>query len=64
MPKKHDVSTMPLADASRRAEELRREIEQHNYRYYVLDDPLVSDAEYDELMLELRAIEAKWPDLV
>ena len=55
---------MPKSDAARRAEELRREIEQHNYRYYVLDDPVVSDAEYDELVLELRAIEAKWPDLV
>jgi len=55
---------MPKSDAARRAEELRREIEQHNYRYYVLDDPVTSDAEYDELMLELRAIEEKWPDLV
>ena len=55
---------MPQSAAARRAEELRREIEQHNYRYYVLDDPVVSDAEYDELVLELRAIEAKWPDLV
>jgi DNA ligase (NAD+) len=55
---------MPKSAAARRAEELRREIEQHNYRYYVLDDPVTSDAEYDELMLELRAIEAKWPDLV
>ena len=55
---------MTKSDAARRAEELRRGIEQHNYRYYVLDSPLVSDAEYDEFVLELRAIEAKWPDLV
>jgi DNA ligase (NAD+) len=55
---------MNKSDAARRAEELRRQIEQHNYRYYVLDDPVISDAEYDELVIELRAIEAKWPDLV
>jgi len=55
---------MTKPEAARRVEELRRQIEHHNYRYYVLDDPVVSDAEYDELMLEMRAIEAKWPDLV
>ena len=64
MTKHKDVSAMTKSEAARRAEELRREIEQHNYRYYVLDDPVVSDAEYDELVLELRAIEEKWPDLV
>ncbi|MCK9521333.1 MAG: NAD-dependent DNA ligase LigA, partial [Dehalococcoidia bacterium] len=36
----------------------------HNYRYYVLDSPEVADAEYDELMAELRAIEAKFPELI
>jgi DNA ligase (NAD+) len=36
-----------LEDASHRAEELRREIEKHNYAYYVLDQPSVSDATYD-----------------
>src|SRR3954469_12657737 len=46
-----------------RAEELRRQINFHNYRYYVLDDPEVSDAEYDHLMEELRAIEADHPEL-
>ncbi len=44
-------------------EQLRREIEGHNYRYHVLDDPTVSDAEYDRLMRRLEEIEAKWPDL-
>ena len=42
---------------------LRREIEQHNYRYYVLDDPVVSDGEYDALLRRLEAIEEEWPDL-
>ena len=55
---------MTKSQAAKRVEELRRAIEHHNYRYYVLDDPEVSDAEYDELLAELRAIEQEWPDLV
>ena len=50
--------------AKLRVEELRSEITLHNYRYYVLDDPLVSDAEYDALMRELRAVEDQYPDLI
>ena len=46
-----------------RVEELRRQIEHHNYRYYVLDQPEVSDAEYDRLMEELRRLEAEHPEL-
>ena len=49
--------------ASERARELRSEIEKHNHRYYVLDDPLVSDAEYDSLFRELQALEAEHPEL-
>jgi len=48
----------------RRAAELRRQLEHHNHRYYVLDDPEVSDAEYDALLGELRELEAQNPDLV
>jgi len=55
---------MTKHQAQRCAADLRRRIEHHNYRYYVLDDPQVSDAEYDELMAELRAIEEAHPDLV
>ena len=44
--------------AAARARELRQQIEHHNYRYHVLDDPEVSDAEYDRLMRELQALEA------
>ena len=47
-----------------RIEQLRREIEHHNYRYYVLDDPEISDAEFDALMRELEQLEAEHPDLV
>jgi DNA ligase (NAD+) len=50
-------------DARRRIGELRDLIRQHDYRYYVLDDPSVSDAEYDGLMLELRALETQHPEL-
>ncbi len=47
-----------------RAAELRAQLKQHDYRYYVLDDPSVPDAEYDRLMRELRALEATHPELV
>ena len=47
-----------------RAEALRRSIDRWNYEYYVLDQPTASDAEYDEAMNELRAIEAEHPELV
>jgi DNA ligase (NAD+) len=43
---------------------LREEIERHNYQYYVLDDPLISDAEYDSLFRELRELEERHPELI
>jgi len=51
------------AATEKRAEELRRELAVHNRRYYVLDDPLIDDDEYDALLDELRAIEAEHPEL-
>lgn len=57
------ASGVDLHDLQIRAEELRREINYHNYRYYVLDSPEIADAEYDRLMEELRAIEAEHPEL-
>src|SRR5437870_1157041 len=45
-------------------EKLRKTIREHEYRYYVLDDPKISDAEFDKLMNQLKALEAKYPDLV
>ncbi len=51
-------------DIAARAGKLRTEIDQHNYRYYALDDPLVSDAEYDRLFRELQALEQEHPELV
>lgn len=52
------------ADRCRRIEALRREIDDHNYRYYVLDEPAVPDAEYDRLFRELQALEAQYPELI
>ena len=46
-----------------RVNQLRKEIEYHNYRYYVLNDPQVSDAEYDTLMKELEELERRYPEL-
>lgn len=51
-------------DIKERIKRLREEIERHNYRYYALDDPLVSDAEYDRLFRELQELEARYPALV
>ncbi len=47
-----------------RYEQLKREIHFHNYRYYVLDSPVISDAEYDRLMAKLRRVEAEHPDWI
>ena len=57
------VGSDPVAGRSR-AEELRRLIEHHNYRYHVLDDPEIEDSAYDVLFDELRALEDEHPDLV
>jgi DNA ligase (NAD+) len=51
-------------DIQKRAAELRQTLHRHNYLYYVLDEPEVSDAEYDRLMRDLMALEAAHPELV
>jgi DNA ligase (NAD+) len=48
-------------EVKKRIEQLRAEINHHNYRYYVLDSPEISDAEYDELMRELKQLEEQYP---
>jgi DNA ligase (NAD+) len=53
-----------LRTAKLRTAKLRTEIARNDYRYYVLDDPELPDAEYDKLMIELRALEAQYPDLI
>ncbi len=52
-----------LEQARQSIDKLRTEINRHNYRYYVLDSPEVSDAEYDALMQELRELEETYPQL-
>ncbi len=55
---------MSQLDVAQRIAELRALIRRYDYHYYVLDDPIVSDAEYDALMAELRALEAAHPELI
>jgi DNA ligase (NAD+) len=57
-------SAAPGKQAAARAAVLRDLLERYNYRYHALDDPEVPDAEYDRLMVELRGIEAEYPQLV
>src|SRR5258708_18803844 len=53
-----------MKDLKKTIESVREQIRHHEYRYYVLDDPEISDAEFDRLMNELRKLEAEHPDLV
>jgi DNA ligase (NAD+) len=55
---------MELEDIKKRIKELIEEINDHNYRYHVIDDPFVDDAEYDRLMRELQSIEKVYPELM
>src|SRR5208283_2004289 len=55
--------TVPSHIAAR-VKRLRDEIEQHNYNYYVLDRPVISDAEFDGLFRELEQIERRFPQLI
>lgn len=54
---------IPFEEAKRRIEELRKEIDRHAYKYYVLDDPEISDVEYDRLIKELTELEDQYPEL-
>jgi DNA ligase (NAD+) len=60
----HDADEAALSTAKRRVEELRAEIEHHNYRYYVLDAPQIADADYDRLLRELGELEQRYPELL
>ncbi|MDK2820763.1 MAG: ligase [Clostridia bacterium] len=55
---------MGMAAARERVKELRRVIEEHNYRYYGLDQPIISDFEYDKLLKELIDLEKAYPELI
>ncbi|WP_028895556.1 NAD-dependent DNA ligase LigA [Syntrophorhabdus aromaticivorans] len=55
---------MDKEQAKKRIEELRKDLDYHNYRYYVLDNPLISDAEYDRLLRELMDLEEAYPEFL
>jgi DNA ligase (NAD+) len=53
-----------MSKSRQRYEELKKEIHFHNYRYHVLDDPLISDYEYDQLLIQVRETESEHPEWV
>ena len=53
-----------MAEAKQEIDELRELLNYHNYRYYVLDSPEISDAEYDKLMMNLKQLEGTYPEFV
>ena len=64
-PESLNISRMPVPEKVRaEAEALKTEINLHNYRYYVLDDPQIPDQAYDQLLRRLQDIEAEYPDLI
>src|SRR5436190_8865216 len=64
MDKATEAKEAEFSAARIRAEELRAQIEHHNYRYYVVAAPEVSDAQYDALMRELDTLEHRFPELL
>ena len=58
------MKNLTREEAKKRIEWLRNEIRRHNYLYYVLNKPEISDAEYDALMEELRELEEKFPEFI
>ncbi len=61
---RHNKTSMKHSEAKIRIEKLRQEIEEHNHNYYVLNNPVISDFEYDLLLNELETLEKKFPELV
>lgn len=55
---------MNFTEAQQKVQQLSQELEQHNYNYYVLDNPTISDYEFDKLLEQLIAIEQQFPELV
>src|SRR6478736_785717 len=58
------MPTAPAKGVQRQMDDLRDKIRYHEHRYYVLDDPEISDADFDKLMQQLKKLEAEHPDLV
>src|SRR5579864_6459362 len=59
-----EITAMPSERVQQQIEKLREEIRHHEYRYYVLDDPEIPDAQFDALMNELKRLEKQHPELV
>ncbi len=59
-----ESSSTPPPNPAERVDALRAQVAHHNERYHTLDDPEISDADYDDLARELRALETEYPDLV
>src|SRR5262245_15675231 len=55
-------ASVTKAEARKRIEELAGELREHDYRYHVLDQPTISDAQYDRLFRELKALEEEYPE--
>ena len=53
-----------MSKQTKRAAQLRRELNEHSYRYHVLSDPIITDGEYDVLYNELKTLEEEYPDLI
>src|SRR5713226_1818847 len=62
----YNLSVMPVATKGieKKIESLREKIRQHEYLYYVLDDPEITDARFDQLLNELKGLETEHPELV
>lgn len=58
------MTDQPSSDEIQRAKDLRRRLTDHNYHYYVLDDPQIPDSEYDRLFRELQSLEQTYPSLL
>lgn len=58
------MTTKPIFKTEEQINQLRRQIEDYNYRYYVLDDPTVSDATYDQLLQKLKLLEKEYPQFI
>ena len=61
---RHEREERELTDARKRVEELREQLSYHGYRYHVLDDPEISDFDYDRLYRELQDLEGRFPELI
>ena len=54
----------PSQNLLKKIKQLKKKINEHNYRYHILDDPLISDAAYDKLFRELEDLEKQYPQLI